>query len=435
SQTCWLPAACFVRPKNALHVAAILQVVSYVEAKFAIRSGGHNPNAGFGSIDKLGVLIDMQDINHLSMQAGNDSIAKIGSGVRWAEIYEYLDNRRFGAVGGRDGDVGVAGYLLGGGMSFFPNMYGLGADSVENYKCILANSTFVNANAMENSDLFRALKGGGSNFAIVTEFSVRAHPIHSIWYSLELFDNGQHKAVLNATVHAQLEMEHDPRMGMFVNVARAGLLVGRFYASHSPGPLGFAAFEGLVPVATYIPATNGTLYGLISALRAAKVYARREPHVVSHGLDVNLSVKIHENYLRLLNSSTATSANLSYTIQPMGTAGVQAGENQGGNTLGIERVPQTWHASLVEWTTPEDDSAAHNLVQSMGSEVESLARARGKFYAYRFMNDASYAQSPLSSYGAANLASMNAVSAVYDPTGVFQRLQNAGFLVSRTHVD
>jgi hypothetical protein len=68
-------------------------------------------------------------------------------------------------------------------MSFFPNLYGLGADSVENYKvsiqsfrfyspvddvvqCVLANSTFVNANARENPDLFKTLKGGGSNFGI-----------------------------------------------------------------------------------------------------------------------------------------------------------------------------------------------------------------------------------------------------------------------------
>jgi FAD/FMN-containing dehydrogenase len=89
-------------------------VVSYVETRFAVRSGGHNPNAGFGSIDKTGVLIDMQDINKLSMRRDDDSIVDTGSGVRWAKIYEYLGNRSLGAVGGRDGDVGVAGYLLGG---------------------------------------------------------------------------------------------------------------------------------------------------------------------------------------------------------------------------------------------------------------------------------------------------------------------------------
>jgi hypothetical protein len=152
-------------------------------------------------------------------------------------------------------------------------------------------------------------------------------------------------------------MEQDPRMGMFVNVARAGLLVGRFYAEWSAEPAGFAAFNALTPATTFVPAANGTLYGLISALRAEKVYARcvthcqpevvlillnrREPHVVGHGLDVDLYVDIHERYLRLLNSSTTSTANLSYTIQPMGVAGVQAGEDRGGNALGIQRVAQT----------------------------------------------------------------------------------------------
>lgn len=136
----------------------------------------------------------------------------------------------------------------------------------------------------------------------------------------------------------------------------------------------------------------------------------------------------------------------------MGVAGIQAGEDRGGNILGIPRVPQTCkksaeevpciadipptgHASLIEWTDPKDDTVAHKLVQSFGTGVEEFARVRSNFYAYRFMNDASYAQSPLDSYGSGSWAKMRAVSSKYDPAGVFQRLQNAGFLLSRTHVD
>jgi hypothetical protein len=51
------------------------------------------------------------------------------------------------------------------------------------------------------------------------------------------------------------------------------------------------------------------------------------------------------------------------------------------------------------------------------------------------MNDASVAQSPLDSYGSVNVAKMRDVSSRYNPAGVFQRLQNSGFLLSKLTVD
>ena len=67
----------------------------------------------------------------------------------------------------------------------------------------------------------------------------------------------------------------------------------------------------------------------------------------------------------------------------------------------------------------------------MRSTVKSYAQAKGKLLEYEFMNDASYSQNPLASYGAANLAKLKAVSKKYDPVQVFQTLQNSGFLLSK----
>lgn len=48
-----------------------------------------------------------------------------------------------------------------------------------------------------------------------------------------------------------------------------------------------------------------------------------------------------------------------------------------------------------------------------------------------FMNDASRDQDPLATYGSDNLARLKAVAAKYDPSWVFQMLQNGGFLLGR----
>lgn len=112
SQTCWLPAACFIRPQNSLEVAVTLKIIANVQAKFAIRSGGHNANAGFSSIDQNGLLIDVRDLQVRRLNA--DGSMSAGSGNRWQDIYDFLDGYGLGAVGGRHDDVGVAGFLLGG---------------------------------------------------------------------------------------------------------------------------------------------------------------------------------------------------------------------------------------------------------------------------------------------------------------------------------
>lgn len=118
SQTCWLPAACFIRLQTAADVAAALKVISHVGSKFAVRSGGHNPNAGFGSIDGSGVLLDLQDVDDLVL--GEHGILHAGPGNTWGEVYDFLDPHGITAIGGRHYTVGLPGFLLGGTYDFRP---------------------------------------------------------------------------------------------------------------------------------------------------------------------------------------------------------------------------------------------------------------------------------------------------------------------------
>ncbi|KZL82403.1 fad binding domain protein [Colletotrichum incanum] len=76
-------------------------------------------------------------------------------------------------VGGRSPQVGAGGFTLGGGTSPFANKYGWALDNVYEYEVVLANGTVVTASETLNPDLYFALRGGGSNFGIVTAFTVR----------------------------------------------------------------------------------------------------------------------------------------------------------------------------------------------------------------------------------------------------------------------
>jgi len=68
--------------------------------------------AGAANIDD-GVTIDLGTMNDVTV---NDAltVASVGAGARWFDVYSKLDSLGLSVVGGRDSNVGVAGLTLGG---------------------------------------------------------------------------------------------------------------------------------------------------------------------------------------------------------------------------------------------------------------------------------------------------------------------------------
>ncbi len=82
----------------------------------------------------------------------------------------------------REASVGIAGLALTGGVTLFTARYGFACDQVVSYEVVLADGRIVTADATgEHPDLFKALKGGGNNFGVVTHFTMRAFPCSTIW--------------------------------------------------------------------------------------------------------------------------------------------------------------------------------------------------------------------------------------------------------------
>lgn len=80
-----------------------------------IRSGGHNANPGFSSVDESGVVLDLRELRSVVLQPEKD-VASVGPGAVWAEVYEELEKDGLTVVGGRVSEVGVGGLILGGSL-------------------------------------------------------------------------------------------------------------------------------------------------------------------------------------------------------------------------------------------------------------------------------------------------------------------------------
>lgn len=86
---------------------------------------------------------------------------------------------------------------------------------------------------------------------------------------------------------------------------------------------------------------------------------------------------------------------------------------------------------MIQWQDDEADELAHQAIHASGEAIREIAKKKGILLEFEFLNDATWDQTPISSYGVTNLASLREISHRYDPIQVFQNLQGGGFLLQK----
>jgi hypothetical protein len=95
--------ACVVLPSCATHVSQAVQVLlEYTNVSFAVKSGGHNANVGFSSVDG-GVLIYFKNMNETTLSL-DETTAEVQPGARWENTIQALEPYNRTVVGGRVGE-------------------------------------------------------------------------------------------------------------------------------------------------------------------------------------------------------------------------------------------------------------------------------------------------------------------------------------------
>jgi hypothetical protein len=186
------------------------------ETLTAIRCGGHSL-AGFGTCDD-GLVIDLSRMRGVSVNA-QARRARFEGGCLLGDVDTATQKVGLAFPAGVVSHTGAAGLVLGGGTGWLNRLHGLSCDNVRGFSVVIADGSVVRASPKEDSDLFWALRGGGGNFGVVTEFEVNLHPVSSVLFGAGMCFGDDIPAIVQ---HWRDFMPHAPdnlRWGISLTIA------------------------------------------------------------------------------------------------------------------------------------------------------------------------------------------------------------------------
>lgn len=176
-------------------VRTMLTVSRRVGLRVAAQSTGHNASPMGDLADTI--LLRLSQMRAVSVDPSR-LVARVEGGAQWSDVTAAAAPYGLAALAGSSGDVGVAGYTLGGGVSWLARSHGLALDHVRAFEVVTADSEPRRVDAENNSDLFWALRGGGGSFAVVTAIEFALFPISEVYAGALFFPLERAREVLNA---------------------------------------------------------------------------------------------------------------------------------------------------------------------------------------------------------------------------------------------
>ncbi|MBA3866956.1 MAG: FAD-binding oxidoreductase [Solirubrobacterales bacterium] len=188
------PAA-IALPESAAEVAAVVTGAIADGKRVSAQRTGHSA-APLGSLADT-VLIRTAGLTGVEIDVENAG-ARVGAGVLWGEVVPEASEQGLAALHGSTRTVCIAGYSLGGGVSFYGRKHGLACNRVTAIELVDADGEQLRVDAENEPELFWALRGGGGSFGVVTALEFELLELPEIYAGALFFPAERASEVLHA---------------------------------------------------------------------------------------------------------------------------------------------------------------------------------------------------------------------------------------------
>jgi hypothetical protein len=202
-----------VGARSANDVQAAVRHAANGAMRVAVLATGHGPIPPAAQM-----LINTSRMQELTIDPAAKT-ATIGAGVQWKSVYPAAAEHGLAPITGSSTNVGVVGYLLGGGMGPLARSHGMSSDYVTSIDVVTGDGELRQATAEQNADLFWALRGGKAGLGIVTSVTMRLVELETLYAGSLIFDTPDIEAALRGWV-AWVNDDPDPRVTTSVMIAR-----------------------------------------------------------------------------------------------------------------------------------------------------------------------------------------------------------------------
>ncbi|KAJ5023501.1 hypothetical protein PSV08DRAFT_353703 [Bipolaris maydis] len=426
---------CVFKPDTAQDVSAALLIARRAGCPIATKSGGHSVVPGASNIQN-GITISLERLNKTTVSADKKSVV-LEPGQTWVQVYSKLEKENIQVLGARFGAVGVGGFTLGGGLSYYSSQYGLACDNVISYEVVIASGEIINVSKTSYPDLFWALRGGGSNFGIVTKFTVAAFQANPLLFGgSRIYTEEAFPALIKAFYSVSTNLAKDPKAFQGLSFGYGGAQLGNAaqldlaYTEPNPNAPILAQYNAIDSKSIVQSSGQNATLAALSTTNSDPDGLRQGSLTWTFKLDQNLISTIKDIFFEEVASianSTAKSPSISF--QDLSATLIQKTTSNGGNPLGLDPAdgPLTIALMNLSWSDAADDERIEAFALRVKRRASAAALAAGKATDYIYMNYAGPTQDVIASYGAENKARLLEIASKYDPTGVFQTREPGGF--------
>ncbi|MGX5695561.1 FAD-binding oxidoreductase [Agromyces soli] len=170
------------RCASAPEVAEAIRFARRNGLEIGVRCGGHSIVGH--AVPDGGLMIDLRPMGAVEVDASARR-ARVQGGALLGALDRAAQAHGLAVTAGNVSHTGIGGLALGGGMGWLARQHGLTCDNVLSFELVTAEGEILRVDADSHPDLFWALRGGGGNFGVVTEFELALHPVPGDVLSVE----------------------------------------------------------------------------------------------------------------------------------------------------------------------------------------------------------------------------------------------------------